>query len=81
MSWAARCADRAIAQVAGEHARAWGGASLASRLEAAARAGAGDSIADDVLLATRSRHDPERGRIASEGTGGGGTGVTLGRWR
>lgn len=45
-------ADRAIAQAAGEHARAWGGASLAGRLEAAARAGAGDSIADDVLLAT-----------------------------
>jgi len=45
-------ADRAIVQAAGEHARAWGGASLASRLEAAARAGAGDSIADDVLLAT-----------------------------
>jgi hypothetical protein len=45
-------ADRAIVQAAGEHARAWGGASLASRLQAAARAGAGDSIADDVLLAT-----------------------------
>jgi hypothetical protein len=45
-------ADRAIVQAAGEHARAWGGASLASRLEAAARAGEGDSIADDVLLAT-----------------------------
>jgi len=44
-------ADRAIVQAAGEHARAWGGASLAGRLEAAARAGAGDSIADDVLLA------------------------------
>ena len=45
-------ADRAIVQAAGEHARAWGGVSLASRLQAAARAGAGDSIADDVLLAT-----------------------------
>ena len=45
-------ADRAIAQAAGEHARAWGGASLASRLQAAARARAGDSVADDVLLAT-----------------------------
>jgi hypothetical protein len=45
-------ADRAIAQAAGEHARAWGGASLASRLEAAAHARAGASIADDVLLAT-----------------------------
>ena len=45
-------ADRAIAQAAAEHARAWGGASLASRLQEAARAGAGDSIADDVLLAT-----------------------------
>jgi hypothetical protein len=45
-------ADRVIVQAAGEHARAWGGASLASRLQAAARAGAGDSIADDVLLAT-----------------------------
>jgi hypothetical protein len=44
-------ADRAIAQAAGEHARAWGGASLASRLQAAARTEAGDSIADDVLLA------------------------------
>ena len=45
-------ADRAIVQAAGEHARAWGGASLASRLEAVARAGTGDAIADDVLLAT-----------------------------
>ncbi len=45
-------ADRAVAQAAAEHARAWGGASLASRLQAAARAGAGDDIADDVLLAT-----------------------------
>lgn len=45
-------ADRAIAQAAGEHARAWGGARMASRLPAAARAGAGDSIADGVLLAT-----------------------------
>jgi hypothetical protein len=45
-------ADRAIVQAAGEHARAWGGASLASRLQAAARAEAGDSIADDLLLAT-----------------------------
>lgn len=45
-------ADRAIVQAAGEHARAWGGASLASRLEAAAHAGAGGSIANDVLLAT-----------------------------
>jgi hypothetical protein len=45
-------ADRAIARAAGEHARAWGGASLASRLEAAAQAGAGSRIADDVLLAT-----------------------------
>jgi hypothetical protein len=45
-------ADRAIAQAAGEHARAWGGASLASRLQAAARAGAANAIADDVLLAT-----------------------------
>jgi hypothetical protein len=45
-------ADRVIVQAAGEHARAWGGASLASRLHAAARAGAGDSIADDLLLAT-----------------------------
>jgi hypothetical protein len=44
-------ADRAIAQAAGEHARAWGGASLVGRLQAAARAGAGGSIADDVLLA------------------------------
>ncbi|HEX9357191.1 MAG TPA: hypothetical protein VF933_25645, partial [Streptosporangiaceae bacterium] len=44
--------DRAIVQAAGEHARAWGGAGLASRLQAAARAGAGDAIADDVLLAT-----------------------------
>ena len=44
-------ADRAVAQVAAEHARAWGGASLASRLQQAARAGAGDAIADDVLLA------------------------------
>ena len=44
--------DRAIVQAAGEHARAWGGASLASRLEAVARTGAGDSVADDVLLAT-----------------------------
>jgi hypothetical protein len=43
--------DRAIAQAAAEHARAWGGASLASRLQAAARGEAGDSIADDVLLA------------------------------
>ena len=33
-------------------ARAWGGASLASRLEAAARTQAGDSVADDVLFAT-----------------------------
>ena len=49
-------ADRAIVQAAGEHARAWGGASLASRLKAAARAGAGDSIADDVLLATAVVH-------------------------
>jgi hypothetical protein len=45
-------ADRAVAQAAAEHARAWGGASLASRLQAAAHAGAGDDIADDVLLAT-----------------------------
>jgi len=45
-------ADRAIVQAAGEHARAWGGASLARRLQAAARTRAGDSIADDVLLAT-----------------------------
>jgi hypothetical protein len=45
-------ADRVIVQAAGEHARAWGGASLASRLQAAARAGSSDSIADDVLLAT-----------------------------
>jgi hypothetical protein len=45
-------ADRTVAQVAAEHARAWGGASLASRLQQAARAGAGDAIADDVLLAT-----------------------------
>ena len=44
--------DPVIAQAAAEHARAWGGASLASRLEAAARAGAGGSIADEVLLAT-----------------------------
>ena len=45
-------ADRAVAQAAAEHARAWGGAGLASRLQAARRAGAGDDIADDVLLAT-----------------------------
>lgn len=45
-------ADRAIAQAAEEHARAWGGARMACRLQAAARAGAGDSFADDVLLAT-----------------------------
>jgi hypothetical protein len=45
-------ADRVIARAAGEHARAWGGASLAGRLEAAARAAAGDTVADDVLLAT-----------------------------
>jgi len=44
-------ADCAIAQAAGELARAWGGAGMASRLQAAARGGAGDSIADDVLLA------------------------------
>jgi hypothetical protein len=43
-------ADRAIVQAAGEHARTWSGAGLAGRLQAAARAGAGDSIADDVLL-------------------------------
>ena len=41
--------DRAIVQAA-EYARAWG-ASLAGRMEPAASAGAGDSIADDVLLA------------------------------
>jgi hypothetical protein len=45
-------ADRAVAQAAAEHARAWGGASLASRLQQAARAGARDAVADDVLLAT-----------------------------
>ena len=44
--------DRAIAQTAAEHARAWGGAGLASRLHAAAHARAGEHIADDVLLAT-----------------------------
>jgi hypothetical protein len=44
--------DGKVVQAAGEHARAWGGASLASRLAAAARAGAGGSIADDVLLVT-----------------------------
>jgi hypothetical protein len=44
--------DPVIAQAAAEHARAWGGASLASRLEAAAHGGAGSSIADEVLLAT-----------------------------
>ena len=44
--------DRGILLAAGEYARAWGGASLASRLEAAARTRARDSIADDVLLAT-----------------------------
>ncbi len=44
--------DRAIVQAAAEHARAWGGASLASRLQAAARAGADESIADEILFAT-----------------------------
>ena len=53
MIWAARCAATAeILLAAGEYARAWGGASLASRLEAAARTRAGDSVADDVLFAT-----------------------------
>src|ERR1022692_2926872 len=44
--------DPGILLTAGEYARAWGGASLASRLEAAARTQAGDSVADDVLFAT-----------------------------
>jgi hypothetical protein len=52
-------ADRAIAQAAAEHARAWGGASLASRLQAAARGG--DSIADDVLFATAVAMIQDRG--------------------
>jgi hypothetical protein len=44
-------ADHAIARAAAEYARAWGGASLAARLQQAARASAGGPIADDVLLA------------------------------
>lgn len=47
----ALCGDDEIRLAAGEHARAWGGAGLASRLEAAARTRAGGSIDDDVLLA------------------------------
>jgi len=47
----ALCSDGVVFQAAGEYARAWGGANLASRLEAAARGSAGDSIADDILLA------------------------------
>ena len=45
-------ADPAVVQAAAEHARAWGGAGLADRLQATARGEAGDAIADDVLLAT-----------------------------
>jgi hypothetical protein len=44
--------DLTIRSAACEHARAWAGASLADRVQAAARAPAGDRIADDVLLAT-----------------------------
>jgi hypothetical protein len=42
--------DQSIRQAAGEYARAWGGARLASRLDAAARTPVGSSIADDVLF-------------------------------
>ena len=51
-SWGAQCSDRAVIQAAGGWAGARGRASLASRLQAAAHAGAGEDIADDVLLAT-----------------------------
>jgi hypothetical protein len=42
--------DQSIRQAAGEYARAWGGARLASRLDAAARTPAGASIDDDILF-------------------------------
>jgi hypothetical protein len=42
--------DPAVRQAAGEYARAWGGAHLADRLDAAARTPAGVSIAADVLF-------------------------------
>src|SRR5258708_14292332 len=43
--------DRGIRPAAGQYATAAGGSGLASRLEAAARTQAGDSIAEDVLFA------------------------------
>jgi hypothetical protein len=44
--------DPAIVMAACEYARAWAGASLAGRVQNAARAPADDLIADDILLAT-----------------------------
>ena len=44
--------DQSIRQAAEEYARAWGGARLASHLDAAARVLAGVSIDDEILFAT-----------------------------
>jgi hypothetical protein len=44
--------DAAVRSAACEYARAWAGASLAGRVQAAANAAAGERVADDVLLAT-----------------------------